>query len=162
MADKQTIETGRMAPAFTLSDGEGNRISLKDKRGSWVVLYFYPRDLTPGCTIEAHDFSKLLPDFSRQNAVVFGISPDSAESHCRFTDREQLTVTLLSDPDKKVMKKYGAWGIKNMYGKKTEGVIRSTVIIDPEGKIAHHWKKVKAAGHAEKVLHKLSGLIDTQ
>jgi peroxiredoxin Q/BCP len=150
------IEEGRKAPAFTLPDAHGDKVSLKDFAGQYVVLYFYPRDDTPGCTKEACGFRDLSGKIAKRNAVVLGVSPDKPESHARFIARYKLPFTLLADPDKKVMEKYGAWGEKVMYGKKTTGVIRSTVLIDPQGKVVKHWKRVaKAADHPAKVLEAL-------
>ena len=152
------IEPGQRAPQFTLPNQDGEKVKLTDYKGRWVVLYFYPKDDTPGCTTEACDFTAGLDDFRGLDAEILGCSPDSPESHRKFADKHGLKVTLLSDPDKKVMTKYGAWGEKKMYGKTREGVIRSTALIDPTGKIAHHWRNVRAKGHAEKVKQKLEEL----
>jgi peroxiredoxin Q/BCP len=150
------IVEGKAAPAFTLGDAVGNKVSLKDFRGHNVIIYFYPRDDTPGCTKEAQGFRALWKKIERQNAVVLGVSADSAASHKRFSDKYKLPFTLLSDPDKKVMTKYGAFGEKMMYGKKTIGVIRSTVWVGPDGKVRRHWAKVaNAAEHPAKVLQVL-------
>jgi len=150
------IEEGKAAPAFTLQDAAGNKVALKDLRGRNVIVYFYPRDNTPGCTKEACGFRDLWRDIQKQDAVVLGVSPDSAASHQKFATQYQLPFTLLCDPDKRVMEKYGAWGEKMMYGKKTVGVIRSTVWIGPNGKVKKHWKRVaKAADHPAKVLEAL-------
>ncbi len=150
------IEEGKAAPAFTLQDAAGNKVALKDLRGHNVIVYFYPRDNTPGCTKEACGFRDLWRDIQKQDAVVLGVSPDSAASHQKFATQYQLPFTLLCDPDKKVMAKYGAWGEKMMYGKKTVGVIRSTVWIGPNGKVKKHWRRVaKAADHPAKVLEAL-------
>ena len=150
------IEEGKAAPAFTLQDAAGNKVALKDLRGRNVIVYFYPRDNTPGCTKEACGFRDMWQDIQQQDAVVLGVSPDSAASHQKFATQYQLPFTLLCDPDKKVMEKYGAWGEKMMYGKKTVGVIRSTVWIGPNGKVKKHWKRVaKAADHPAKVLEAL-------
>lgn len=150
------IEEGKAAPQFTLRDSDGNKVALKDFRGRDVVVYFYPKDDTPGCTKEACGFRDLWGDIEKRGAVVLGISPDDAASHRRFADKYELPFTLLSDPDKKVMTKYGAWGEKMMYGKKTTGVIRSTVWIGPDGKVVRHWRKVPmAADHPAKVLEAL-------
>lgn len=150
------IEEGKAAPAFTLPDADGNKVALKDFKGQTVVVYFYPKDDTPGCTKEACGFRDLWQDIRKTGAVVLGISPDDAASHARFTAKYELPFTLLCDPDRKVMEKYGAWGEKMMYGKKTTGVIRSTVIIGPDGKVKKHWKRVgKAETHPEKVLETL-------
>jgi len=147
------IEAGKAAPSFTLSDQNGSKVALKDLRGKYVVVYFYPKDDTPGCTKEACGFRDNIKAFDGVDAVILGISPDGADSHTRFIEKFNLPFQLLSDPDKKVMGKYGAWGEKMMYGKKTIGTIRSTVVIDPKGKVIKHWKKVpKAADHPEKVL----------
>jgi peroxiredoxin Q/BCP len=150
------IEVGKAAPAFTLVNEEGEKVSLKDYRGRNVIVYFYPRDNTSGCTKEAQGFRKLWKKIQAHDAVVLGISPDSPESHQKFAGQHKLPFTLLSDPDRKVMAKYGAFGEKMMYGKKTKGVIRSTVWVDPKGKVKKHWSKVaKAADHPEKVLEAL-------
>jgi peroxiredoxin Q/BCP len=150
------IVEGKAAPAFTLGDAAGKKVSLKDFRGRNVIVYFYPRDDTPGCTKEAQGFRALWKKIERENAVVLGISADSAASHKRFSDKYKLPFTLLSDPDKKVMTKYGAFGEKMMYGKKTLGVIRSTVWVGPDGKVRKHWVKVaNAAEHPAKVLQAL-------
>ncbi len=150
------IEEGKAAPAFTLQDAAGNKVALKDLRGHNVIVYFYPRDNTPGCTKEACGFRDRWQDIQKQDAVVLGVSPDSAASHQKFATQYQLPFTLLCDPDKKIMEKYGAWGEKMMYGKKTVGVIRSTVWIGPNGKVKKHWRRVtKAADHPAKVLEAL-------
>ena len=150
------IEEGKKAPAFTLTDTDGNKVSLKDFQGTDLILYFYPRDDTPGCTKEACGFRDLWKKIQKQGAVVVGVSPDGAEAHEKFTAKYELPFTLLSDPDKKVMAKYGAFGEKMMYGKKTTGVIRSTVWIGPDGKVVKHWRRVaKAADHPAKVLEAL-------
>jgi len=152
------IEVGHKAPAFTLQDQDENKVSLSDLKGKWVVLYFYPKDDTPGCTTEACEFTDGIADFEGLNAIVFGCSPDSPEKHRKFIAKHDLGVRLLSDPEHKVMEAYGAWGEKNMYGRVTVGVIRSTVIIDPDGRVVHHWKRVKSKGHAEKVRERLEQL----
>lgn len=150
------IEEGKAAPAFTLADSDGKRVSLKDLKGKHVVVYFYPRDDTPGCTKEACGFRDLWKDISDLDTVVLGVSPDDAKSHQKFVNKYELPFTLLCDPDKKVMTLYGAYGEKVMYGKKTMGVIRSTVLVGPDGKVKKHWKRVaKAADHPAKVLEAL-------
>lgn len=154
------LTVGKKAPAFTLTDQDGAKVKLSDFEGRWVVLYFYPKDDTPGCTVEACQFTSGLPDFEGLDAVVLGCSPDRPETHQKFIAKHRLGIALLSDPEHKALVKYGAWGEKNLYGKVTEGVIRSTVLIDPEGKVAHHWPKVKAEGHAEQVRAKLAELAD--
>jgi peroxiredoxin Q/BCP len=156
-----TIEEGKDAPVFSLEDAEGNTVSLEDYRGKNVIVYFYPKDDTPGCTKEAQGFRDLWKMIQARGTVVFGISPDNSESHKKFTRKYRLPFTLLSDPDKKVMKKYGAWGEKSMYGKKSMGVIRSTVWITADGKVKKHWKRVaKAADHPAQVLEALQGELD--
>ncbi len=153
-----SVEEGKAAPAFALSNADGRKIALKDLKGKNVILYFYPKDDTPGCTKEACGFRDLWKDIQNTGAVVLGVSPDDADSHRKFALKYKLPFDLLSDPDKKVMAKYGAWGEKMMYGKKTTGVIRSTVWIGPDGKVRKHWKRVaKAADHPAKVLQALNG-----
>ena len=152
------IQEGKAAPAFSLRDASGDKVSLSDFRGKNVIVYFYPRDDTPGCTKEACGFRDLSKQIQKRNTVVLGISPDGAASHEKFTTKYKLPFTLLSDPDKKVMTKYGAFGEKMMYGKKTTGVIRSTVWVGPEGKVKKHWARVaKAADHPAKVMEALEG-----
>ena len=151
------IEEGKKAPAFTMLDGTGEKVSLADYAGQHVILYFYPRDDTPGCTKEACGFRDNIRKIEKLNAVVLGVSPDKPESHAKFIKKFKLPFSLLCDPDKKVMAKYGAFGEKMMYGKKVQGVIRSTVWIGPDGKVVKHWKRVpKAADHPAKVLEALS------
>jgi len=151
-----TIEEGKPAPDFSLVADDGRTVSLKDLRGKRVVLYFYPKDDTPGCTVEACAFRDLLSDVAHAGAVVLGVSRDDTESHVRFKRKFNLNFPLLSDPDAKVHRMYGAWGKKVMYGKETEGVIRSTVLIDEKGSVARHWRRVKAEGHAAEVLAALA------
>ncbi|MHC4946623.1 MAG: thioredoxin-dependent thiol peroxidase [Planctomycetota bacterium] len=150
------IEQGKAAPAFTLLNEKGEKVSLKDFRGKDVIVYFYPRDNTSGCTKEACGFRDLWKDIKKKRVVVLGVSPDKAESHRKFIDKYKLPFTLLCDPDKKMMTRYGAFGEKTMYGKKTMGVIRSTVWVGPDGKVKKHWARVaKAADHPAKVLEAL-------
>lgn len=151
------IEEGKAAPGFTLKDAEGNTVALKDFQGKDVIVYFYPKDDTPGCTKEACGFRDLWQEIQGLDTVLLGISPDDGASHERFAAKYKLPFTLLSDPDRKVMEKYGAYGEKMMYGKKTMGVIRSTVWVGPDGKVKKHWKRVaKAADHPAKVLDALT------
>ena len=152
------LELGKKAPAFTLADATGKRRTLGEFAGRWVVLYFYPKDDTPGCTREACDFTAGLASFEALDATVLGVSPDTPASHAKFAARHDLKVTLLSDPDHGTLEAYGAWGEKTLYGKKSVGVIRSTVLVDPKGKVAHHWRKVKVDGHAEAVRARLAEL----
>ncbi|MFC2092325.1 thioredoxin-dependent thiol peroxidase [Bacteroidota bacterium] len=137
------IKTGTKAPDFKLKNQNDKVVLLKDYVGKWVVLYFYPKDNTPGCTKEACDFTDSLKNYEKLDAAVLGISPDSTESHRNFIKKYNLKIGLLSDPDKKIHKAYGAWGKKMNYGKEYEGVIRSTFIISPGGKIVEAWSKVK-------------------
>jgi peroxiredoxin Q/BCP len=146
------LQEGKKAPAFTLESSEGEKVSLADFKGKTVVLYFYPKDDTPGCTREAQGFRDAAAALKKKKAVVLGVSRDSIKSHCSFRDKYDLNFSLLSDPDGKVIRAYGAWGEKNMYGKKTEGLIRTTVVIDPDGKVAKVFPRVKVDGHVDKVL----------
>ena len=153
------IEEGKKAPAFTLEDASGAKVSLADFEGQHVIDYFYPKDDTPGCTTEACDFTSGLKDFEKLDAAVVGCSPNSLESHKKFIAKYKLQVRLLSDPEHKAMTAYGAWGEKVLYGKKTTGVIRSTVWIGPDGKVKKHWKRVaNAAEHPSQVLSALDAL----
>ena len=150
------LATGDKAPAFTLKDHDGNNVSLKDFAGARVVLYFYPADDTPGCTKEACQFNDELASFRSLDVQIIGISPDGAEKHQAFRAKYGLNFVLLSDPDKKVMEKYEAFGEKMMYGKKVQGVIRSTFVIGPKGTVERAYYNVRADGHAQKVLQGLS------
>ena len=150
------LAAGAKAPAFTLPDADGNKVSLSDFAGRKVVVYFYPRDDTPGCTKEACQFNDALSQFEGLGIPVIGISPDKTTAHVKFRDKYGLQFPLLSDPDHTVMEKYGAWGEKTLYGKKSVGVIRSTFLVGPSGKIDRAWYHVKADGHAAKVLEEIS------
>ena len=150
------LEAGQRAPAFTLPDQDGAKVSLSSFAGAPVVVYFYPADDTPGCTKEACQFNDNLRAFRRAKVTVLGISPDDAESHRRFRAKYGLAFPLLSDPDHTVMEKYGAWGEKTLYGKKTVGVIRSTFLVGGNGKVQRAWYHVKADGHAAKVLEEIN------
>ena len=147
------IIEGEAPPAFTLADTDGNAVSLKQFKGQDVVVYFYPKDDTPGCTKEACGFRDLWGEYQAAGVVVLGVSPDDGAAHRKFTDKYQLPFNLLSDPKREVMEEYGAWGEKTMYGKKVVGVIRSTVWIGADGKVRRHWRRVsRAADHPAKVL----------
>jgi peroxiredoxin Q/BCP len=146
------LEAGDTAPGFTLKDEHGEKLSLKDLRGNRVVLYFYPADDTPGCTKEACQFNEELATFTQRGVLVIGISPDGAQAHQAFKKKFGLNFALLSDPEKTVMTKYGAYGEKMLYGKKVNGVIRSTFVISPTGTIERAFYNVRADGHAAKVL----------
>src|SRR3989344_5759198 len=158
MMAKKELKVGMKAHSFSLPDPNDRKVSIDDSKGKWVVLYFYPRDDTPGCTIEACDFTGSLKEFEKLDAVVFGVSADSAESHRKFAQKHNLKITLLSDENHKVIGQYGAWQLKNMYGKECYGIQRSTFIIDPKGKLAHIWPKVNAEGHVKDVKEKLQEL----
>lgn len=154
-----TITEGKPAPDFKLPDASGKPHSLSDYTGKTVVVYFYPKDDTPGCTKEACGFRDLSADFAAQDVAVLGISPDGGDDHQAFAKKFDLPFPLLSDEDKSVMETYGAYGEKMMYGKKSVGVIRSTVVIGPDGTVLKHWRKVpKAETHPEKVLEFISSL----
>ncbi|MGA2935031.1 MAG: peroxiredoxin [Methanomicrobiales archaeon] len=142
---------GRQAPPFCLPDAEKKEICLESFRGRWVVLYFYPRDNTPGCTLEAIQFSAALEKFAELGAQVIGVSTDSPESHQDFAERHKLTVLLLSDLDHHVLAAYGTWKPKTIFGKEILGTERDTFLIDPEGKIVEVWRRVNVKGHAEAV-----------
>ena len=148
---KNTLATGSKAPQFCLPDKDEKKVCLKDFKGKWVVLYFYPRDNTSGCTKEAVDFSLHLKDFKKLDAVIIGISPDTPKSHANFVTKHKLKVILLSDTDHTVLKQYGVWQKKKLYGREYHGVVRTTFLIDKKGKIAHAWNKVKVNGHAAAV-----------
>lgn len=152
------LSTGAQAPSFILKDAGEEEYSLKDFQGSWLVLYFYPKDNTPGCTIEAMDFTRLEKDFKQLGATVIGISPDSCASHARFIEKKDLNVLLLSDPDHLVADKYSVWAPKKFMGREFLGIKRSTFIIDPKGTIVEAMYSVSAKGHAEQVLVKLKEL----
>ena len=149
------VEIGDTAPNFCLPGAGGQEICLDAYSGKWLVLYFYPKDNTSGCTREAVDFTAHLPDFRKLGAEVVGISRDSPAIHEKFAAKHGLGVTLLSDPDHLVTEAYGAWALRKMYGKESFGVIRSTFLIDPEGKIAYIWRKVMVDGHANAVTKRL-------
>ncbi|MFH1063618.1 MAG: peroxiredoxin [Candidatus Woesearchaeota archaeon] len=149
------IKEGSTAPAFCLPDAKGKEHCLKEYIGKWTVIYFYPRDNTPGCSMEAMDFSALKSKFSKKKAVILGVSKDSCESHQNFIDSKGLTITLLSDPDHKVQEKYGIWRPKKFMGREFLGTVRSTFLIDPKGKIKRIWDPVSVKGHAEEVLNEI-------
>jgi thioredoxin-dependent peroxiredoxin len=152
------LEVGQRAPQFTLPDQDGNRVALKDLRGSPVVVYFYPKDDTSGCTTQACGIRDQWAEFEEAGAVVLGISPDDVDSHERFAAKYDLPHRLLADPERTVIDKYGAWGKKSMYGREYEGVIRSTVLVDPAGKVAAVWPKVQPKKHADAVLKAIRDL----
>ncbi|MFC2130638.1 thioredoxin-dependent thiol peroxidase [Bacteroidota bacterium] len=152
------IGPGKKAPAFTAEIEGGSKISLKDFIGKWVVLYFYPKDNTPGCTNEACSFRDSMDVLTKMNTEVIGVSPDSVKSHDKFREKFNLNFHLLSDPEKKICGKYDVIAEKNMFGKKVKGVIRSTFLIDPAGNVRQVFSKVKVAGHTEEVMEALKTL----
>ncbi len=154
------LEKGQQAPHFTLINQDEQAITLRDFQGKWVVLYFYPKDNTSGCTLEAKDFTCLAEQFAELNAVIVGISPDSISSHQKFIAKQELNLNLLSDPDKTALQAYGAWRMKKNYGREYMGVVRSTFLIDPEGVVRQVWDNVRVKGHAEKVLSTLTKIAN--
>ncbi|MFC4328436.1 thioredoxin-dependent thiol peroxidase [Streptomyces andamanensis] len=151
----ERLQPGDTAPAFTLPDADGNEVSLAGHQGRKVIVYFYPAALTPGCTKQACDFTDNLDVLAGAGYDVIGISPDKPEKLARFRDTESLKVTLLADPDKKVLEAYGAFGEKKLYGKTVTGVIRSTVVVDEHGKVERALYNVKATGHVAKIIRDL-------
>ncbi|UCM85841.1 MAG: thioredoxin-dependent thiol peroxidase [Rickettsia endosymbiont of Culicoides impunctatus] len=149
------LKVGDIAPNFTMPIGEDSKINLSDLSGKFVVLYFYPKDDTPGCTIEADDFNRLKPEFEKMNTVIVGVSKDNLDSHDKFKKKYCLDFDLASDSNSDTCEKYGVWVEKSMFGKKYMGVERTTFLIDKKGKIAHIWSKVQVAKHAEDVLNQL-------
>jgi thioredoxin-dependent peroxiredoxin len=156
MSDR--LQNGQKAPDFSAKDYNGNVVSLKDFSSQWLVLYFYPKDDTPGCTTQARDFTQYSSEFNALGAQIVGISPDTEKSHCRFIDKHQLTIQLLSDREHQIAEIYGVWGLKKFMGKEYMGVIRSTFLIAPSGAIAHSWYKVRVKNHALEVLEQLKTL----
>ena len=152
------LKVGDIAPDFCLEDPDRGKICLADHKGKWVVLYFYPKDNTKGCTLEALEFTAAEDDFKEKNAVILGVSPDSLKSHSNFRKKHELSINLLSDTEKETLEAYGVWQKKKMYGREYMGVVRSTFLIDSEGKIAHMWPKVRVAGHVDNVMEKLTEL----
>ncbi|KQC05440.1 MAG: alkyl hydroperoxide reductase [Methanoculleus sp. SDB] len=152
------LTRGMPAPAFCLPDADGKEVCLADFKDRWLILYFYPKDNSSGCTLEARSFSDEMEDFARLEAAIIGISPDSVTSHKRFAEKQNLSVRLLADPDHRVIAAYGAWVPKKMYGKEYMGIERSTFIIDTEGTVAAVWRKVKVKGHVAEVKAKLEAL----
>jgi thioredoxin-dependent peroxiredoxin len=148
----KTLSVGDKAPDFSLPGNGGSTISLKDMKGKAVVLYFYPKDDTSGCTLEAQNFNAAREQFAKANAVIMGVSPDSVASHDKFAKKYNLDLALGSDEGKSMLEAYGVWVEKSMYGRKYMGVERTTVLIDASGQIAQIWNKVKVPGHAEEVL----------
>lgn len=152
------VELESAAPEFCLPNQDDVEICLRDLKGKWIVLYFYPKDNTPGCTTEACDFSEAAPDFSSLNAVILGVSADSTAKHRNFIEKKDLSITLLSDESKGMLEEYGVWSLKKNYGKEYMGIVRSTLIIDPKGVVKALWKNVKVKDHARIVKEKLEEL----
>ncbi|HEX4634214.1 MAG TPA: thioredoxin-dependent thiol peroxidase [Gemmatimonadales bacterium] len=152
------VSEGKSAPAFTLDTDSGGTLSLKELKGRPVVLYFYPKDDTPGCTVEACEFRDAFPRFKGTKAVILGISPDSVKSHQKFKEKFGLPFTLLADPDHEIAEKYGVWQKKSMYGRTYMGIARTTFVIDKDGKVAKVFEKVKPKGHAEAVEEAIEAL----
>ena len=149
------LEVGQKAPNFSIPDQNGKTIVLEHLLNKWTVVYFYPRDDTPGCTVEAKEFTDLSEKFNEHGASIYGISPDTEAKHCKFIEKHNLSVELLADTEKVMLADYGVWQEKSMYGKTYMGVVRTTYLINPAGEIAEAWTKVKAKGHAEAVLERL-------
>ncbi len=156
---KDIPKMGQTAPDFTAPDQNGNLVSLADFQSQWLVLYFYPKDDTPGCTVEAKDFTEYEKEFSALGAQILGVSTDSEKSHCKFIQKHNLSIQLLSDPNHQVCEAYGVWQLKKFMGKEYMGVVRSTFLIDPEGNLAYVWSNVKTKGHAQAVLAQLKQLV---
>ncbi len=152
------VEEGKKAPAFTLTADDGTKIRLSALKGTPVVLYFYPRDDTPGCTREACAFRDRKVEIETMGAVVLGVSPDTVEKHVKFREKYELNFRLLADPDHKIAEKYGAWREKTMYGKKKMGIQRSTFLVDANGKVAKVWQRVKVDGHDDQVIEAVKEL----
>jgi len=158
MAEEAWLEEGKKAPAFSLKDDQGQTVKLSELKGKPVVVYFYPKDDTPGCTKEACAFRDRKDEIAALGAVVLGLSPDDSLSHQKFRDKYELNFPLLVDTDHKVAEKFGAWREKNMYGKKSMGIQRSTFVIDANGVVAKVWKRVKVEGHDQQVIDVIEGL----
>lgn len=158
MNNDKIIDTGDNAPDFKLNNQEDKEITLSSYKDKWVILYFYPKDNTPGCTTEAIEFSGVSNKLSEKGIEIIGISPDSTKSHRNFIEKKDLKITLLSDPERKILEKYGVWQLKKNYGREYYGVVRSTFLISPDKKIAFKWRSVKVKGHVEAVEKKLEEL----
>ena len=152
------LEIGDKIPAFCLPNQDEEEICFRDIKGRWAVIYFYPKDNTPGCTTEACDFTSALPDFTILEAIILGVSPDSPKKHRNFIEKKELKITLLADEDKSLCKSFGMWQLKKFMGREYMGVVRSTFLIAPDGTLAYRWEKVKVKGHVEEVKEKLKEL----
>ena len=156
------LDFGNSVPDFCLPNQDEEEICFRDIKGRWIVLYFYPRDNTPGCTTEACDFTDRLVDFRELDAVILGVSPDTPRKHRNFIKKYDLKITLLADVDKELAKKFGVWQLKKSYGREYMGIVRSTFLISPDGKIAYKWEKVRVKGHANEVKKRLIELKDAK
>ncbi|QOP40535.1 thioredoxin-dependent thiol peroxidase [Sulfurimonas marina] len=152
------IEVGAAAPEFCLPNQDDVEICLRDLKGKWIVLYFYPKDSTPGCTTEACEFTEAMPEFGNMDAIILGVSADSTKRHRNFIEKQNLSITLLSDESTDMMQEYGVWQLKKNYGREYMGIVRSTLIIDPQGVVQAVWEKVRVKGHVEAVKEKLAEL----
>lgn len=152
------LEVGDVVPDFCLPNQDEEEICFRDIKGRWIVLYFYPKDNTPGCTTEACDFTAALPDFTGMEAMILGVSPDSPKKHRNFIEKKELKITLLADEEKELCQSFGIWQLKKFMGREYMGVVRSTFLISPKGKISHTWTKVKVKNHVEEVKAKLAEL----
>jgi peroxiredoxin Q/BCP len=152
------LEIGDKVPSFCLSNQDEEEICFRDIKGRWIVLYFYPKDNTPGCTTQACDFTKAIPNFRDMGAIVLGVSPDSPKKHRNFIEKKELDITLLCDEDKSLCKDFGVWQLKKSSGREYMGVVRSTFLISPNGAVAFKWDKVKVKGHVEAVKEKLGSV----
>jgi len=149
------LEIGDVIPAFCLPNQDEEEICFRDIKGRWAVIYFYPKDNTPGCTTEACAFTEALPDFSKLESIILGVSPDSPKKHRNFIEKKSLKITLLADEDKSLCKSFGVWQLKKFMGREYMGVVRSTFIIAPDGTLAYKWEKVKVKNHVAEVKEKL-------
>ena len=152
------LKVGEDAPKVCLQNQDGKEVCMEDYQGKWMVLYFYPKDNTSGCTLEAIDFTSAVQDFNKLDTEIIGVSPDSPKNHQNFISKHDLGITLLSDPEHKTLEEYGAWSKKKMYGREYFGVVRSTYLINPDGRVAYIWPKVKVKGHVEDVKNKVKEL----
>ncbi|HEY9582295.1 MAG TPA: thioredoxin-dependent thiol peroxidase [Savagea sp.] len=151
---------GKQAPAFTLNNQQGEAVSLEDFKGKYVVLYFYPKDSTPGCTTQACDFRDAIEDFTALNAVILGVSPDNEASHQKFIAKHELPFDLLVDEEKEAAEAYDVWKLKKNFGREYMGIERSTFLIDPEGKVVKEWRKVRVKDHIEEALTTLKEMVN--
>ncbi|MEM6751852.1 MAG: thioredoxin-dependent thiol peroxidase [Cyanobacteria bacterium P01_C01_bin.38] len=153
------LKVGEKAPSFSAINQDGDLVQLEDFLSNWLILYFYPKDDTPGCTVEAKDFTEYSTQFDALGAKILGVSPDSVKSHCKFINKHNLSIQLASDPEHQLCETYGVWQLKKFMGKEYMGVVRSTFLIAPDGTLAHTWSKVRTKDHVEKVLSKLQELL---